>query len=517
MRAGAGPAPTPGPGSPGSHCDVRKRRVLDRAGRYDRPMILADDVCYAALRAHDPRFDGQFFVGVSSTGIYCRPVCTVRTPRRDRCAFFPSAAAAERDGFRPCLRCRPELAPGNASVDATRRLAQAAAGLIEDGVLTDASLDALAARLGVTDRHLRRVFAAEFGVSPVEYAQTQRLLLAKRLLTDTAFSVTDVAMAAGFGSLRRFNALFRVRYRLKPTDVRRTPEAVARAELVFDLAYRPPYAWDAHVAFLDARAIAGVESVAAGVYRRGVAVARDGVVHRGWVSVARAGARHALRVTVSGSLSGVVPQVLGRIKRVFDLACRPGEVAACLGALAEREPGLRVPGAFDGFELAVRAVLGQQITVRAARTLAGRMARALGDQIASPFPQVSRAFPGPDRVAAADRDELGALGIAGARVRAIQALARACASGALALEPGVDVQRTIEALRAMPGIGDWTAQYIAMRALGWPDAFPHTDFGVRKALGVTSPGRVLATAEAWRPWRAYATVHLWRSLEEVQR
>ena len=325
-------------------------------------MLLGDDVCYAALRAHDPRFDGQFFVGVSSTGVYCRPICSVRAPKREHCAFFPSAAAAEHDGFRPCLRCRPELAPGSSSVDAARRLAHAAGSLIEDGFLTDGSIDALASRLGVTDRHLRRVFTAEFGVSPVDYAQTQRLLLAKRLLTDTDFPVIDVAMAAGFGSLRRFNALFRDRYRLRPTAIRKTPEAAPRTELVFELGYRPPFAWDAHLEFLAARAVAGVEAVVDGAYRRTAAIQRGPVLHAGWIAVDRARRRNAVRLTMSGSLARVVPAVLARVKRVFDLSCRPDEVADVLGPLAQDEPGLRVPGAFDGFEMAVRAVLGQQIT-----------------------------------------------------------------------------------------------------------------------------------------------------------
>lgn len=479
-------------------------------------MLMRDDDCYAALKTHDARFDGQFFVGVSSTRIYCRPVCTVRTPRRQHCQFFPSAAAAEHGGFRPCLRCRPELAPGYASVDASKRLAQAAAGVIDDGGLTDSSLPALAGRLGVTDRHLRRVFEAEFGVSPVDYAQTQRLLLAKRLLTDTAFPVTDVAMAAGFGSLRRFNTLFRERYRLAPGDVRRTPEAAPHSTLTFDLAYRPPFAWDAHLDFLAGRAIEGVESIDGRTYRRSVLLTRGEITHRGWIKVQLSPRRHVLTATLSGSLARVVPHVLARIKRVFDLGCRPDEVAALLGSLAAAEPGLRVPGAYDGFELSVRAILGQQITVRAAKTLAGRVALAMGDPVETPFPDVHRTFPAASRVATAGRDELGRLGITSSRAAAIQALARALASGALVLEPGVDVERTMAALKDIRGIGDWTAQYIALRALAWPDAFPHTDYGVKKALGVSSPSRVLALAEAWRPWRAYATLHLWRSLRETQ-
>lgn len=477
-------------------------------------MLLRGDECYAALRARDSRFDGQFFVGVSSTGIYCRPVCAARAPRRMHCSFYPSAAAAEQAGFRPCLRCRPELAPGLASVDAARRLAQAAAGRIEDGCLTDSSLAQLAETLGVTARHLRRVFDAEFGVTPVEYAQTQRLLLAKRLLTDTDMPVTDVAMAAGFGSLRRFNALFQQRYRLRPGDLRARPGAAPASTLTFELGYRPPYAWDALAAFLAARAIEGVESVEDGVYRRSVLLRHRATTHAGWLEVMPSRRRHTLRVALAGSLAHAVPQVLARVKRLFDLSCRPDEVAARLGALAAQHPGLRVPGAFDGFEMAVRAVLGQQITVRAARTLAGRVARAMGQPASTPFPAVCRTFPGPDCLASASADDLGRLGVTGARAGAIRALAEAAVSGRLALEPGADVHQALAQLEAIRGIGAWTSQYIAMRALGWPDAFPHTDYGVKKALGVESPRRVLDRAEAWRPWRAYATFHLWRSLED---
>ena len=291
-------------------------------------MTLDAQTCYRALRARDARFDGRFFVAVSSTRIYCRPVCTVKPPRRENCRFYPSAAAAESGGYRPCLRCRPELAPGNASIDATSRLAQAAASLIEDRALDEEGLDAVAARLGITDRHLRRAFGSEFGVSPVEYAQTQRLLLAKRLLTDTALPVTEVAFASGFRSLRRFNALFKQRYRLQPTRLRRHMNDAAGTAvpdaLQFELAYRPPYDWPAVSAFLGARAIAGVESVEEGRYRRGVRVEVDGKAPkdalRGWIEVAPSPKKAALRVAVSASLARALPPVLSRVKALMDLS-----------------------------------------------------------------------------------------------------------------------------------------------------------------------------------------------------
>ena len=482
-----------------------------------RCMTLDTATCYRALRARDARFDGRFFVAVSSTRIYCRPVCTVKPPRRENCRFYPSAAAAESAGYRPCLRCRPELAPGNASVDATSRVAQAAASLLEDRAMDEDGLPAVAARLGITDRHLRRAFGAEFGVSPVEFAQTQRLLLAKRLLTDTALPVTEVAFASGFGSLRRFNALFRERYRLQPAQLRRRGRAAAAPAadaLHFELSYRPPYDWAALSAFLGARAIAGVEALEDGRYRRTVRIAQEGKDHLGWIEVAPSPQKPTLRVAVSATLARVLPPVLSRVKSLMDLACNPVEVAQALGPLAQKHPGMRVPGAFDGFEIAVRAILGQQVTVAAARTVAGRFAAALGEPIETPFAALTTVFPTPQCVADAPPGRIARLGMPGARARTVLALARAVADGDLVLLPNADIESTLDKLRALPGVGEWTAQYIAMRALAWPDAFPHTDLGVMKALGTKDARRVLAAGEAWRPWRAYAVMHLWNSLKK---
>src|SRR5215831_14581050 len=479
-------------------------------------MTLDSASCYRALKARDARFDGRFFVAVSSTRIYCRPICTVKQPKRENCRFFASAAAAESSGYRPCLRCRPELAPGNASVDATTRLAQAAATMLEDR--DEEGLATVAARLGVTDRHLRRAFGAEFGVSPVEFAQTQRLLLAKRLLTDTALPVTEVAFASGFGSVRRFNALFRQRYRLKPGQLRGQRHAAPAADaLQFELSFRPPFDWPAVSAFLGARAIAGVESLENGRYRRTVRIQNDGKEHAGWISVEMSPKKPTLRVTVSASLVKVLPPVLSRVKALMDLACNPAEVAQALGALARPHPGLRVPGAFDGFEIAVRAILGQQVTVAGARTIAGRFAAAFGDPVETPFAELTKLFPIAQRIAGLQAGRIARLGMPLARARTVVALARAVADGRLALMPNGDAEATLEALRAVPGIGEWTAQYIAMRALSWPDAFPHTDLGVMKALGEKNAKRVLEAGEAWRPWRAYAVMHLWQSLAKEQR
>lgn len=490
---------------------VRKRRDSPAPNPYNKGMEKIDhDQYYKALLSRDRRFDGHFFVGVTSTGIYCRNVCPVKPPKRENCTFHPSAAAAERAGFRPCLRCRPELAPGNAHVDAVSRLASAAAGRIEDGALTRGNVANLAAELGVTDRHLRRVLASELGATPIQIAQTQRLLLAKRLLTDTQLTVTEVAFASGFESLRRFNALFQERYRMRPTDLRRARDTGPQETLTCDLAYRPPLEWGALLGFLAARATCGVEVVENGRYLRTVQIGK----HAGWIAAGLAPNNHAIRIEVSSSLASALMPLLGRVKRLFDLAADPCRIASDLGKLAERRPGLRVPGAFDGFSLAVRAILGQQVSVRAASTLAGRLAARFGQPIETSHPGLTRLDPTAESVAAASLADITALGVTTARAQSILALARSVHQDGLTLEPGGEIDQTLARLKALPGIGEWTAQYIAMRALGWPDSFPHTDLGIIKALGETNPRRILEIAESWRPWRSYAAMHLWTSLEE---
>lgn len=410
------------------------------------------------------------------------------------------------------MRCRPELAPGNASVDATHRLAQCAAALIEDGLHTEIGIAGIARHLNVTSRHLHRVFQSEFGVPPVAYAQTQRLLLAKRLLTDTSMSITDVAFAAGFGSIRRFDALFQQRYRLTPLQLRKRPrESILPDSLTFELSYRPPYDWPAIHQFLTARAISGVEDTATAAYRRVVSVPN----HSGWLQVSPSKKKATLQVVVSASLSRSLPAVLARVKHLFDLSANPLEIAEVLGSLAASNPGLRVPGAFDGFEIAVRAVLGQQISVAGARTLAGRFVKTFGTPVATPFEALTTAFPTPLKIAGLKTSDIASLGIIANRSNSIIELARAMDRDDLRLTPGADVPRTINALKAIPGIGEWTAQYIAMRALAWPDAFPHSDLVIMKVLGTKKPKESLAAGEAWRPWRAYATMHLWRKSNEL--
>ena len=470
------------------------------------------DQCYEALVTRDPRFDGRFFVGVKTTGIYCRQICRVKTPLRKNCLFFPNAAAAEAAGFRPCKRCRPELAPGNSLMDVSSKLARAAAYHINQDYLAEHSLADLAGFLGVSDRQMRRVFHDEFGVSPVQFWQTRRLLLAKQLLTDSRMSVTSVALSSGFKSLRRFNALLKERYRMSPTDLRQQQKnGLPRkfAEFPFRLSYRPPFDWGKLLGFLSQRAIPGVEVVDGQTYFRTVQLERDGKKFAGYIEIRNDADGHALLVRLSDGLLPVCAIVLDRVQWLFDLHADPAAINKTLGSLASPQPGLRLPGSFDGFETAVRAVLGQQISVAAARTFAGRLVVKFGTAIETPVDGLNRIFPSSQRLAKAGSEELGKLGIIRQRSNTLIALAAAMARGELRLEPGCGVEETRAKIREIQGIGDWTAEYISMRALSWPDAFPHNDLGVKKALGLSHAGQVLAVAEKWRPWRAYAVLHLW--------
>ena len=476
-------------------------------------MKLNSDQCYAALVARDPRFDGRFFVGVKSTGIYCRPICRVKTPLRKSCAFFSNAPGAEAAGFRPCKRCRPELAPGNRWLELTSELARDAANQINQDYLAEHSLADLAGYLGVTDRQLRRAFHDEFGVSPVQFAQTQRLLLAKQLLTDSRMPVTGVALASGFKSLRRFNALIKAHYRMSPTELRKRPTSRLPAnftEIPFRLSYRAPYDWPKLLNFLAKRALRGVEVVAGDTYFRTVQVRRADKSFTGYLEVRNDADTNALLVRLSQGLLPVCAQVLERLKWVFDLHADPAAINQVLGSLAAQQPGLRLPGSFDGFETAVRAVLGQQVSVAAATTFAGRLVERFGSPVETPVAGLNHLFPSATRLAALSAAEIGQAGITRSRCGTLIALAAAVAGGSLRLDPGRGVEETLRRVREIRGMGEWTAQYLSMRALSWPDAFPHTDLGVKKALGLSNSHQILALAEKWRPWRAYAALHLWQ-------
>lgn len=471
--------------------------------------------CYEALKARDTRFDGAFFVAVSTTGIYCRPVCTARLPRADRCTFFQKAAGAERAGYRPCLRCRPELAPGHAPLDAARTTARWAAARIEAGALNEGDLERLADEYGLSSRQLRRVIEQEYGVTPVELAQTRRLLLAKQLLTDSRLRMAEVAFASGFSSVRRFNHLFKSRYGLSPSDLRRTGESAEAADTItLKIAYRPPLAWAHLLGFLAGRGAAGVECAQGTRYLRTVKIG----THRGWLAAQPLPEQNLIRVDIALTLMPVLPQMLARLRRTLDLDANPQIIEAQLARdarlapLLRRTPGLRVPGAFDGFELALRAILGQQVTVKAATTLFGRFARAFGENIQTPFEGLTHLAPEAERIARAKLQDLIDLGLTQKRAQTIHGLAKTLTAGELSLEPAADPEAVMARLKELPGIGDWTAHYIGMRALRYPDAFPHGDLGLLKALQLRKPKDVLVAAEGWRPWRAYAALHLWNSL-----
>ncbi|RZL94295.1 MAG: DNA-3-methyladenine glycosylase 2 family protein [Variovorax sp.] len=478
---------------------------------------LEGDACYLAMKTHDARFDGTFFTAVTSTGIYCRPVCRVKLPRRENCRFFRHAAQCEAEGFRPCLRCRPELAPRAASwstEDASRVLALQAARLIDepDAWSEDSPGAAqVAARMGVSDRHLRRIFETQFGVSPLQYLQTRRLLAAKQLIADTRLPMTQVALASGFASVRRFNAAFVAHYKLNPSALRRAGASREDGQIEVRLGYRPPYDTAAMLGFFARRALGGVEALEGTALCRTLRVVQGTREHTGWVGLRFDTGREQLLLSVSDSLAAVLPVVISRVRGMLDLDADPGPINAALHAHFPHGDGLRVPGTLDGFELAVRAVLGQQITVAAARTLGTRLVAAFGEPVATPVAGLSHLFPTPAAIAAASGDALGQLGIVRQRQAALQAIASELAAGRLALHPGADVPATLAALQALPGIGDWTAQYIAMRALRWPDAFPAGDVALQKALGVTGARAAHDASLGWRPWRSYAVLRAWHS------
>ena len=484
---------------------------------------LNPDVCYRALQARDRRFDGRLFVGVTSTGIYCRPICPARTPKWENCRFFPTSAAAQEAGFRACLRCRPEISPELACWRGTSNTVSRALALIAEGFLDreDGNVEALATHVGIGDRQLRRLFDRHLGASPVAVAQTRRVLFAKQLIHDTRLSMAEVAMAAGFGSLRRFNEAFRTLYHRPPRELRRrtmraTPDSSAVAPVMLHISYRPPYDWEAMLAYLSARAIEGMEFVENGIYRR--TVSHEG--GHGMVAVAHAPDRNTLIATIRFPCVRALQAIVTRVRHLFDVGADVDTITShlakdkTLAPLIASRPGLRTPGCWDGFELAVRAVLGQQITVEAARQLGSKLVLLCGDPVRNASdPRLARTFPSARCLATVD---LSTIGMPASRRATLKALAQAAVANPRLFEPGSigSIEESIAQLRAIRGIGEWTAQYIALRALREPDAFPATDIGILRGAahldGVlpTAP-QLIRRAEAWRPWRAYAAQYLW--------
>ncbi|SDD53773.1 DNA-3-methyladenine glycosylase 2 family protein [Aquimonas voraii] len=479
-----------------------------------------DAVCEQARLSRDARFDGLFFTAVRSTGIYCRPVCPAPPPKPRNVRYYASAAAAEADGYRPCLRCRPELSPAAGPWRRGEAVLGRALRLIDQGALEGAGVPALAERLHVGERQLRRLFTRSLGVSPLQVEGTRRLLFAKQLLTETALPVTEVALAAGFASLRRFNAAFLQAYGLAPSRLRRAEdsagEASAGGPLVLRLNYRPPYDFAATLAFLRGRALDGLEQVDASRYAREIDVGSGA-----WLQVSAATAvSDALRLELHGVPASALREVVQRVRRMFDLDAEPAAIASVLGRdarlapLLQTRPGLRLPSGWDGFEIAVRAVIGQQISVAGARTLTQRLLQRCGQPLPEPLRAqgFSHRFPRPAELAAAD---LEGLGLTGARQRTLRALAQAVVEGRLDFDPSQPLEPFIERCVALPGIGPWTAHYLALRALGHPDAFPSGDLVLQKALpndgGRLSAAALASRADAWRPWRSYAVIHLWQA------
>jgi AraC family transcriptional regulator of adaptative response / DNA-3-methyladenine glycosylase II len=478
-------------------------------------MSLEPDICYRALRSRDARFDGRFFTGVKSTGVYCRPVCPARTPKRANCTFFRCATEAQEAGYRPCLRCRPESSPGAPAWDGTSAIVSRALRLIRAGALEHGGVDELAGRLGVGARHLRRLFVERLGAAPVAIEQTRRVLFAKKLLDETDLSITRIALGSGFRSIRRFNSAMREAYGRSPRELRRGEPRRGSGEafLTLRLFYRPPFDWRSMLEFLGRRAIPGVERVDGSTYRRSIELAG----RRGSIEVRFEHEAPAVALRVPSRLAPSLAPIVSRVRGLCDLDADSTRIDTelrrdpLLRRSVEARPGLRVPGCWDPFELGVRAILGQQVTVRGAVTLAGRLVEAYGEPPSAGEDGPSLLFPRAEGLVS--RRLARRIGMPASRARAIRAFARAVLDGELELGSVVELDDALAGLRAVHGLGDWTAQYIAMRALREPDAFPASDLGVRRALArgadLPTARQAIERAEAWRPWRAYGVMHLW--------
>jgi AraC family transcriptional regulator, regulatory protein of adaptative response / DNA-3-methyladenine glycosylase II len=475
-------------------------------------MELDWQVCSRARLSRDPRFDGKFFIAVRGSRVYCRSICPAPTAKEENCRYFPSAAAAAEAGYRPCLRCRPECSPGTPAWLGTPNTVSRALRLIAESGLEDGGVEGLAERLGVGSRHLRRLFIQHLGAPPSAIAQTRRLHFAKNLIDQTKLPMSEIALASGFGCTRRFNAAIRKVYKRTPTQIRRLSRLAGlqpENQYLFRLRFRPPYHWDGMLRFLAARATPGVESVEAGKYSRSISVQGS----HGFIDVSLEPENDTLVVRVQFSDPRALFFIVERIRAMFDLNADWASIAPSLradpilGKWVNAEPGLRVPGCWSGFELAIRAILGQQITVKGATALAGTLVRTFG-QAVSPAGNLTHLFPAPEVLAEAD---LGRIGMPRSRAATIRAFAKAVCHGQVSFEGIIATDEFLARLCEIPGIGKWTAQYIAMRALGEPDAFPSGDLGLLRALGLENPRNLERRAEAWRPWRAYATMYLWHN------
>jgi len=477
-----------------------------------------------ARLSRDARFDGQFFVGVKTTGIYCRPICPAVAPKSENVTFYPSAAAAGEAGFRPCLRCRPECAPGTPAWSGTSTTVRRGLRLISNGALDDGSIEQLADRLGVTSRHLRRLFTKHLGASPLAVAHTQRLHFAKRLIDQTDLPLSHIAEAAGYGSVRRFNDSFKKTYDRTPRDLRRNREESFDHDspLTVRLPYRRPFSWSSAISFLAARATPGVEQVTSDAYFRTVLIAGK----PGIIECRHDDRKDSVSLTLHGIATAEIFQVVQRVRGMFDLDAPVGDIENALSndpklaKIIRHKPGVRVPGVWDGFELSVRAILGQQVSVKAATTLAGRIAKRYGTAVKLPASllacsdevTLNRMFPAAEKLARARFNEIG---LVSSRAETIRRVASAAARGDIDFDDAQDPHGFCSSLMSIRGIGEWTAHYVAMRALKFPDAFPASDLGLLKAASDQEkmrPVELKRRAESWRPWRAYAALLLWSSL-----
>lgn len=479
------------------------------------------ELCYRAICSRDARFDGRIFVAVTTTGIYCRPICPAPTPHAQHVRFYPCAAAAEAAGFRACRRCHPEASPGSPEWNLRADLVARALRLIADGVIDSEGVAGLANRLAVSERHLHRELVAEVGVGPLALARTRRAQTARLLIDQTNLSLTTIAFTAGFASIRQFNETMQAAFGCPPSAFRRRAlpdERGSEGKLTLRLQYRPPLDCDTLLAYLEKRAIPGVEEVVGKRYRRTVVLPHS----RGVIELEPAEKAHAFLLRLQLSDLSDLSMLVQRCRQFFDLDAVPAAIADVLGSdpflapLVAARPGLRIPGTVDGFELAVRAILGQQVSVVGARTLAGRLVRKLGTSLEHVQGTLTHFFASPQAVAQGD---LQGLGLTKGRITALQALGHAVAQEGLELDRNADREQTITRLLQLPGVGPWTASYVAMRALGDPDAFPLADLGLQRAFeqqGAAADRRSIGRrAEAWRPWRAYATHYLWASLSSA--
>lgn len=483
-------------------------------------MTLDRKSCYAAVRSRDARFDGRFFTAVQTTGIYCRPICPAPAPLLKNVEFYACAAAAEEAGFRPCRRCRPETSPGTPAWIGTSATVSRAMSLIAEGALDcGGGANDLAERLGVGERHLRRLFLEHLGTTPGAIARTRRAHFARRLIDETDMPMTRVALSAGYSSVRQFNDAIKSKFGAPPGELRRKAPGGKREEgtLALKLPYRPPFSWNEMVRFLGPRVTPGVEEVGEEFYRRTITVEGRGAAIE--VNRSKEGSFLILTLPAPGR---ELPAIVERVRRLFDLSADPLAIGKHLSRderltkLVRRRPGLRLPGGYDRFEVAVRAIAGQQVSVKGATTLTGRLAEQFGEKIDTPFDRLNRLFPTPEALVEA---KIESIGMPGRRAETIRELSRRAGSGEIDLDAPAAPEKLMEALRRIPGIGEWTAEYIAMRALPSPDAFPADDLGIRKALAPENSrnrpitgARAKEIARPWKPWRAYAVMHLWRSL-----